>query len=422
MKTKKQRSTINQNKSSTLKLMINKYDPKIASIFLPWACKNPRYLRSFLRLKCAYLKSEKSRVEELANGLKIPPFLILSITPKCNLSCKGCYAAAAGNIYTKENDKSVNTKKLLNLQQWQKIISDAGNLGVFGFVLAGGEPFLFPELLKLCKKFKDRFFIILTNGTTLRTEDYDYLKRLGNVAVLVSIEGGIKFTNERRGQGVYEKALNTIKQLNKNGVICGISATITRLNYKYWMDSKNIDDLISQGIRIGVFIEYIPITPEPNTNTTNQILPSCSITSDSLDDINYEDINSDHKLILTPKEREMFRSKMLNYRETKSIYIVHTPGDEEFFGGCVSAGRGFAHVTPAGDLTPCPISNIATHNLKTSTLREALASPLFKKIRENEHLLETEGLPCALFAHQEEVNALAKSVGAYQTDFEKKCH
>jgi len=82
----------------------------------------------------------------------------------------------------------------------------------------------------------------------------------------------------------------------------------------------------------------------------------------------------------------------------------------------VSAGRRFAHVTPAGDLTPCPVSNIATHNLSSSTLRDGLASPLFREIRENEHLLETDGMPCALFAHPKEVEELAKSVGAYRTN------
>ena len=104
---------------------------------------------------------------------------------------------------------------------------------------------------------------------------------------------------------------------------------------------------------------------------------------------------------------------MLEYRENKPIYLIHSPGDEKFFGGCVSAGRGFAHITPAGDLTPCPVSNIATHNLLRSRLSDALDSPLFHEIRKNEHLLETEGLPCALFAHPREVAALAKAVGAY---------
>jgi len=48
---------------------------------------------------------------------------------------------------------------------------------------------------------------------------------------------------------------------------------------------------------------------------------------------------------------------------------------------------------PAGDLTPCPVSNVATHNLTSATLRKGFASPLFAKNRENESLLETEGTP-----------------------------
>ncbi len=229
---------------------------------------------------------------------------------------------------------------------------------------------------------------------TISDEDYSKLKRYGNVAVIVSIEGGAEQTDNRRGSGVYEKAMNTSEHLNQNGVLNGISVTITKLNYRYWMKPENIDHLISQGIRIGIFIEYIPTT-STQKNANEQ---------------------SDHSLILNPEEREIFREKILQYRDTKQIYIVHSPGDEEFFGGCVSAGRGFAHVTPEGDLTPCPVSNIATHNLIISSFRDGLASPLFQKIRENEHLLETEGMPCALFAHPKEVDELAKSVGAYRTN------
>jgi MoaA/NifB/PqqE/SkfB family radical SAM enzyme len=234
----------------------------------------------------------------------------------------------------------------------------------------------------------------LTNGTIINDEDYKKLKRYGNIAVIVSIEGGAEQTDTRRGRGVYEKAMNTSKHLNTVGVLNGISVTITKLNYRYWMNPEYIDHLISQGIRIGVFIEYIPTTPMPNNGNEQ----------------------CDHSLILNPEERAIFREKMLQYRDTKQIYIVHSPGDEEFFGGCVSAGRGFAHVTPEGDLTPCPVSNIATHNLVISSFRDGLASPLFQKIRENDHLLETEGLPCALFAHPKEVDELAKSVGAYRTN------
>jgi MoaA/NifB/PqqE/SkfB family radical SAM enzyme len=120
--------------------------------------------------------------------------------------------------------------------------------------------------------------------------------------------------------------------------------------------------------------------------------------------------------MLTKEERSDFRAQIIRYREKKPIYIIHSPGDEDYFGGCVYAGRGFAHVTPAGDLTPCPVSNVATHNLNPATLREGFASPLFTKIRENESLLENEGTPCSLFAHPKELEELAKSVDAYRTN------
>ena len=38
------------------------------------------------------------------------------------------------------------------------------------------------------------------------------------------------------------------------------------------------------------------------------------------------------------------------------------------------------------------------------------------KIREEEHFLETEGFPCALFAHPEELNKIARQVGSYKTN------
>lgn len=375
-------------KLESLKKTIDFYDPKITSVFLPWACRHPKYIRSFLQLRRSYLKSEKIRKINLEKGVKIPPFLVLSITSKCNLKCNGCYASAAGNI----TQKQTTAKPTLELNQWVNIIKEASKIGIFGFVIAGGEPFLYPDLIKLFKEFKNRFFIVVTNGTIIKKEDYKTLKKLGNIAIIVSIEGNDILTDNRRGKGVFEKAMKTLKKLNKIGVINGVSVTITRTNYEYWMNDENIDYLIEQGIRIGVFIEHIPTTSEKH----------------------------DHELMLKKEERKIFRTQMLKYRNTKSIYIVHSPGDEEFFGGCVSAGRGFAHITPAGDLTPCPVSNIATHNLTKSTLIEGFASPLFKKIRENEHLLETDGMPCALFAHPKEVDELAESVGAYKTDMNLK--
>lgn len=384
-----------------LREALDNLDPNLTRVFLPWILRHPRYLRASATLIPAINRARKVRIEEKAKGLIVPPVLILSITSRCNLQCMGCYAAAVGITPDVASNDNLETQFELPFENWRKIITEASQLGVFAFVIAGGEPFMFPGLIELCQEFKDRLFIIITNGTAISDVDFKRLRRSTNVAVIVSIEGDRKVTNSRRGKGVYEKAVKTIQRLAKSGVVTGVSVTITSLNYKYWMDSEFLDDFINMGVRIGVFTEYIPTTPgiefglksrQPNPPT------------------------GDNGLMLDKEERALFRSQILNFRDTKSIYLIHSPGDEDLFGGCVSAGRGFAHVTPSGDLTPCPVSNIATHNLSDKTLREGLASDLFKTIRDNKNLLETEGTPCALFAHPKEVRELAKSVGAYHTD------
>jgi MoaA/NifB/PqqE/SkfB family radical SAM enzyme len=385
------------------------FGPSFFRISLPWAIRHPRYLLSARHLYRAFNETVQHRKKLELDGLKVPPTLILSLTQQCNLSCSGCFAAAAGiTCHSARDDQKRKTRPQLDWNGWKSLVSEANELGVFCFFLAGGEPFLFPKLLDLCSKFKERCFIIFTNGTAIRENDFERLKHLSNTVIIVSIEGSQEATDLRRGEGVYQKASKTLKRLTKLGTPNGISATITHLNYKYWMNPEHIDNLIAQGIRAAVFIEYIPVISSLETD--------CKENTNSNNAKNEWLKTNDKDLMLTEEERAEFRAQMLKYRETRPIYIIHSPGDEDHFGGCVSAGRGFAHVTPSGDLTPCPVSNVATHNVTRATLREGFASPLFIKIRESENLLENEGTPCSLFAHPQEVKELAESVGTYTTD------
>jgi MoaA/NifB/PqqE/SkfB family radical SAM enzyme len=391
-------SKTSENKHEKVKNAFNQLDPNLTRVFFPWALKHPRYLRASKRLVSSFLRCKRTRAIHREKGLRVPPLMILSITSKCNLRCFGCYAASTGITNSNALSNNNQNRSGLSKEEWSKIIKESSELGVFAYAIAGGEPFLFPKLLDICKEFNDHWFLIFTNGTSISDEDFKILKRTSNVAVIVSIEGDSHLTDSRRGQGVYERAMKTIKRLGKSGVVPGIAITVTKANYKYWMDRKNIDEMIKLGVRVGLFTEYIPTSP------------------DSEIEMDETSVNNDTALTLNEKERALFRTQILKYREKKRIYLIHSPGDEDFYGGCVSAGRGFAHITPKGDLTPCPVSNIATHNLSYSTVREGLASQLFREIRENEHILETEGTPCALFGHPEEVGELARSVGAYRTD------
>ena len=54
---------------------------------------NPREAKFAWRMQRLFTRSEKRRKAVLdQEGLDVPPFLISSIAPTCNLHCKGCYA------------------------------------------------------------------------------------------------------------------------------------------------------------------------------------------------------------------------------------------------------------------------------------------------------------------------------------------
>jgi MoaA/NifB/PqqE/SkfB family radical SAM enzyme len=260
------------------------------------------------------------------------------------------------------------------------------------FMIAGGEPFLLPGIANLFCSHPDRLFLVFTNGTALQPGDYQILKNCSNTVIVVSLEGDRDLTDLRRGRGVYEKALGSLDRLRDAGVLTGIAVTIGPANIDYWTDPRNIDELIAHSGPLAMFIEQIP---------TGQI-PTGGCESGGL---------------LTEDQRRRFRETVVQYRDraTGGAFIIHSPGDEEALGGCVSAGRGFAHVNPSGDVTACPVSALATHNVRTSNLREALSSPLFTMIRESAHLLETEGHPCGLSAHAQELETMTKDLGAYRS-------
>ncbi|MGA7833215.1 MAG: radical SAM protein [Terracidiphilus sp.] len=360
---------------------IKEIDPQLSRVLVPWVARHPRYLPGFMRLARTVGQSRRVRARALASGVKVPPFLVLSVTSKCNLRCTGCYAGAVGTV------TSAPARPGLGLGDWRKIVDEAVGLGVMAFMIAGGEPFLLPGIAQLFRDYPDRLFLVFTNGTALQPNDYQILKNCSNTVIVVSLEGDRNLTNQRRGNGVYEKALSTLDRLRESGVLTGIAVTVASENIAYWSEPRNIDELIAHSGPLAMFIEQIPAS------------------------------GCENGAPLTDEQRIRFRETVVQYRDraTGGAFIIHSPGDEETLGGCVSAGRGFAHVTPGGDVTACPVSALATHNVRSSNLREALASPLFSMIRENAHLLETEGHPCGLSAHAEELESMAEGMGAYRT-------
>ena len=86
--------------------------------------------------------------------------------------------------------------------------------------------------------------------------------------------------------------------------------------------------------------------------------------------------------------------------------FIGFPGDEDAYGGCLAAGRGFIHVSASGDIEACPAAPFSDTNLVRVSLREAIRSPLLSRIRSHHHILTETNGGCALWTNREWVEKL----------------
>ena len=56
-------------------------DPQLPPVIIPWVIQHPRYLPGLLRLARTLKQSHRVRDRVLADGVRVPPFLVLSVLP-----------------------------------------------------------------------------------------------------------------------------------------------------------------------------------------------------------------------------------------------------------------------------------------------------------------------------------------------------
>ena len=94
---------------------------------------NPRQSAFMIKYALSVKEASKLRAKPEEKGEHTPPFLITSITNKCNLHCTGCYA----RVYTSDQNEIQMSDK-----DWLRIFEEARSIGISFVLLAGGEPLL----------------------------------------------------------------------------------------------------------------------------------------------------------------------------------------------------------------------------------------------------------------------------------------
>ena len=113
--------------------------------------------------------------------------------------------------------------------------------------------------------------------------------------------------------------------------------------------------------------------------------------------------------IITKEQKAMLPSRLALLRKSIPALFISLPGDEEKFGGCLAAGRGFAHISAAGNLEPCPFAPFSDMNLREKSLKEILGSPFMNRIRKSHRLLGEANGGCTLWENREWVQSHLQS-------------
>ena len=322
-----------------------------------------------------------STLRENRDKLKcnIPWIILMDPTSACNLKCKGCWAAEYGHHSN------------LTLDEMRKIVTEAKALGTHFFMFTGGEPLVRKkDILTVTKENPDCIFLAFTNGTLVDDEFCEELKKSGNFALALSIEGTEETTDFRRGEGVYKKVVDAMALLKKHKCIFGTSICYTSKNYQAVTSDKFYDMEIEAGAKFALYFHYMPIGSDADTS-----------------------------LLLTPEQREhVYRTirKKRSTRNGKPIFVMDFQNDGEFVGGCIAGGRNYFHINSEGDAEPCVFIHYSDSNIREKSILECLRSPLFKQYYKGQPFNDNMLRPCPMLENPQALRHIIDVTGAKSTN------
>ncbi|WP_174591038.1 radical SAM protein [Methanocella conradii] len=352
--------------SNDLNHMVNEMIRGIFADAVGASMKDPAMAAFFMRAAVAQKKAAAVRQRNEERGLHVPPVMTLSVTNRCNLRCAGCYS----RLVPRERKPELSEEGLRN------VLKQASELGISIVLVVGGEPLLRPEIFDITRDFPDMVFTLFTNGTLIDDAAIQKFKEQKHVIPILSMEGNEGVTDLRRGAGIYGRLMKDMAKLNENGLFFGTSLTVTKTNYDTVTGEDFIRRMREHGCKAFIFVEYNPVQ------------------------------EGTEGLVVTDEQREEILEKMATYRKAQPGVYIGFPGDEKAFGGCLSSGRGFIHVSASGDIEPCPFAPYSDCSILDTPLKEALNSRLFRALQENRDKLMESGGGCALWRKPEWVKSL----------------
>ncbi|MDD6615720.1 MAG: radical SAM protein [Lachnospiraceae bacterium] len=311
----------------------------------------------------------------------IPWLILFDPTSACNMHCAGCWAGTYGN------------KNNLSFDDMDRIITQGKELGVYLYMLTGGEPLVRKkDILRLAEKHNDVEFAIFTNSTLIDDAFCQEVVRLGNLTFLLSIEGTPDTNDARRGDGHYAAVMNAMDLLKKYGILFGTSICYTRANAEAVTSDDFLNMIAEKGARYGFYFHYMPV----GNNAVPDLLPT-----------------------MEQRKYMIRRIRFIRSGECSiPFYPMDFQNDGEYVGGCIAGGRNYFHINSAGDAEPCVFIHYSNANIHDSSLLEILQSPLFMAYHQGQPFNHNYLRPCPMLENPELLQKMVQETGAHSTDLE----
>jgi MoaA/NifB/PqqE/SkfB family radical SAM enzyme len=149
------------------------------------------------------------------------------ITRKCNYQCRGC------NVWSEQDKNELSAKEII------RGLDILRKMGVVEIVFSGGDPLLREDAAEIIE-YASRFFIttVYDNGS-MAAQKVDALRTVDFAAISFDSLDPAKMDYIKGVKGAYDKAMNSVETLKREGVNVAVTPTISQLNLNEIVDITN---------------------------------------------------------------------------------------------------------------------------------------------------------------------------------------
>jgi heme b synthase len=318
-------------------------------------------------------------------GEQVPRLVAWELTNRCNLRCRHCRAADAGEAVPGE----------LTHDEALALVDDMATFAPLTLILSGGEPLVREDFMDIVRAGVERKMrvAVATNGVLLTESLARKMKSAGVSRVSLSLDGPDAATHDaQRGlDGAYEMLMAAAARLREAELPFQINTTVT---------VKNAD-------RLAEIVKLVP-TLGAMEHHVFMFVPTGrgeSIADESLGGRKYEEIlswlaevqeaNPVHiQVTCAPHYQRILRQTDCAPASSGGHPSEHPGGNapsghpkgRSRGGGCLG-GTAFAFISAVGEVAPCGYLPLKAGNVRDGGFAKVWReSPLFLELRERENL------------------------------------